>query len=166
MFKDGEPGWEGAYGQIWHQRFSQDGSRLAAVVSPSFGKWTIAVDDKPWARLFSQLVLAPVFSPDAKRVAAAVKEENMWTIAVDGVPGSDAFEMIWDPVFSPCGQHVLAKAESGGKYLILADGRKRGASYDMLWDPVFSPDGGHVLLRYVEDDKYCRQVMPTGELLG
>ena len=36
----------------------------------------------------------------------------------------------------------------------------------MLWDPVFSPDGNHVLLRYVENDKYCRQVTPSGEFLG
>jgi hypothetical protein len=74
--------------------------------------------------------------------------------------------MVWDPVFSPCGQHVLAKAELGGKYLILVNGKKCDKSYDRLWDPVFSPDGSHVLLRFVEDDKYCRQVTPSGEILG
>ena len=61
--------------------------------------------------LFSDMVLAPVFSPDGQRVAAVVKEDNRWTVAVDGVPVKDDFEMVWDPVFSPCGQHVLAKAE-------------------------------------------------------
>ena len=52
------------------------------------------------------------------------------------------------------------------KYLILVNGKKCDKSYDRLWDPVFSPDCSHVLLRYVEDDKYCRQVTPSGELLG
>jgi hypothetical protein len=95
-----------------------------------------------------------------------VKAENRWSVAVDGVPVSDDFDMVWDPVFSPCGQHFVAKVELGGKYLILADGKKRDETFDRLWDPVFSPDGSHVLLRYVEDDKYCRHVVPSGELLG
>jgi hypothetical protein len=99
-------------------------------------------------------------------VAAIVKSENRWSVAVDGVPVPDAFDMVWDPVFSPCGRHVVAKVELGGKYLILGDGRKRDQRYDRLWDPVFSPDGSHLLLRYVEDDKYCRQVVPIGEILG
>ena len=60
-----------------------------------------------------------------------------------------------------CGQSGI-----GGKYLILVDGKKRDNSYDRLWDPVFSPDGGHLLLRYVQGDKYCRHVVPSGELLG
>ena len=63
-------------------------------------------------------------------------------------------------------QGMLAKAEVGGRHLILANGSKRSESYQMLWDPIFSPDGKHVLLRYVDDDKYCRQVTPVGELLG
>ena len=49
LFKDGEPLWDGHYNQMWQQRFSPDGSKIAAVVSPEFGKWTIAVDDRPWS---------------------------------------------------------------------------------------------------------------------
>jgi hypothetical protein len=165
LFKDGDPIWKGRYNQLWHQRFSLDGKRIAAVVSPVFGRWTVAIDDKPWRRTLSDMVLAPVFSPDGGSVAAIVKEKNRWTIAVDGVLGEEDFDMIWDPVFSPDGVHVLAKAELGGKYFVFADGRKRGGGYDMLWDPAFSPDGVHVLLRYVEADKYCRQVVPVGDFV-
>jgi hypothetical protein len=151
---------------MWQQRFSPDGARIAAVVSPEFGKWTLAVDDQPWPCLFSDMVLPPVFSPDGGRVAAITKEGNRWSLAVDGVPVSGDFDMVWDPVFSPCGQHVVAKVELDGEQLILADGKMRDRSFERLWDPVFSPDGSHLLLRYVEDDKYCRHVVPSGELLG
>lgn len=166
LFRDGAPLWEGCYLQLWQQRFSPDGSRIAAVASPEFGMWTIVVDDKPWRKLFSEMALPPVFSPDGSRVAALVKDDGRWTVAVDGVPAEGGFDQVWDPVFSPCGSHVLAKAELAGKYVILADGARRGKGYDMLWDPAFSPDGQSVLLRYVEGDKYCRQVTPAAELLG
>jgi Tol biopolymer transport system component len=145
---------------------SSDGSRVAAIVSPDFGKWTIAVNDRPWPKLFSDMVLAPVFSPDGQRVAAIVKDKDRWTVAVDGVPLKESFEMIWDPVFSPCGQQVLAMAEDSGRFVILANGRKYHKQFQKLWNPVFSPDGRNVLLKFIEDDKYCRQVVPVEELLG
>ncbi len=46
------------------------------------------------------------------RIAAVVKRDNRWTIAVDGVPWPEDFDMIWDPVFSPDGENVAAKADS------------------------------------------------------
>ncbi len=72
---------------------------------------------------FNQLVLSPVFSPDGKRVAAAVKNNNRWTIAVDGSPWSETFDNVWDPVFSPGGDKVAAKAERNGKYFVVVDGK-------------------------------------------
>jgi len=87
-------------------------------------------------------------------------------VAVDGVPFQESFEMIWDPVFSPCGQQVLARAEINGGFVILANGRRYPKLFQKLWDPVFSPDGNHVMLKYIEDDRYCRQVVPVEELLG
>ena len=64
------------------------------------------------------------------------------------------------------GQQVLARAENNGRFVILTNGRKYHRQFHKLWDPVFSPDGKNVLLKYIEDDKYCRQVVPVEELLG
>ncbi|MEJ2722311.1 MAG: WD40 repeat domain-containing protein, partial [bacterium] len=90
LVKNGEVMWNGRFIQIWHQRISPVGTRVAAVVSPEFGRWTMAVDDEPWKRTFADMVLAPVFSPDGARIAAPVKENNRWTVAVDGVVPRDS----------------------------------------------------------------------------
>jgi len=58
---------------------------------------------KPWKSTFSDVVLAPVFSPDGKG-RGGVKNNGQWTIAVDGIPWPETFDMIWDPVFSPDGR--------------------------------------------------------------
>ena len=72
--------------------------------------------------------------------------------------------MIWDPVFSPDSDTVAAKAEQDKKYFIVLDGKRGKQAYDALWPPVFSPDGSKLLVRAVENGKYCRRVMPLGEL--
>jgi hypothetical protein len=61
---------------------------------------------------------------------------------------------------------VLTRAENNGRFEILANGRKYNKQFQKVWDPEFSPDGNHVLLKYIEDDKYCRQVVSVEDLLG
>src|SRR4030043_524184 len=72
---NGKPIW-GFFFNVWRQRCSPDGQKIAAVVVPAFPRWTIAVDGTPWNTTFSDLVLTPVFSPNSKRVAAVVKDNN------------------------------------------------------------------------------------------
>jgi hypothetical protein len=160
--------------QVYRQKYSPDGKRLAAVVATGFGKWTIAVDGKPWERTFSDTVLEPHFSPDSKRVAALVKESvdpfdmesalhnipgnDRWSMCVDGNRWAEDFDMIWDPVFSPDSQTIVTKAERDGKYFIAVDGKVGRQSFDALWQPAFSPDGKKLLVRYINDGKYHRSV--------
>jgi Tol biopolymer transport system component len=173
---DGKPVW-GTFVEVWNPRFSPDGQTIAAVVAPEFGKWTIAINGSPWRTTFSDTVLAPVFSRDGKRVAAigkrsrdpmnmgsslhAIAENDRWTIAVDGIPWEQEFDMIWDPVFSPDGSRVAAKAEINGKYCVVVDGKPGKTMYDALWPPVFSSQGDKVLVRCIRDGKYYRCVVPA-----
>ena len=94
-----------------------------------------------------------------------VKENDRWTVAVDGVPAIETFDMAWDPVFSPSGDHTLARVRRDGRYALLVDGRKTGAAYDRVWDPVFSPDGNRVLLKYMVDGTIYRHVAAMNELV-
>ena len=48
MAENGSPIWEGRFIQLWNQRLSPDGRRMAAVAAPGFGQWTVVVDDMPW----------------------------------------------------------------------------------------------------------------------
>ena len=164
LAENGKPLWKGRYMQLWHQQLSPDGKRVAAVVAPSFGKWTIAVDDKPWKTLFDNAVLAPSFSSDGQRIAALARTNERWSIVVDDKVWPETFDMVWDPVFSPDGSVVLAKVERDGKYGIAADGRLWKTTFDQLWDPIFSPDGDKVLLRGIQGDTCFRHVVPLQEI--
>ena len=160
---NGKPIW-GFFFNVWRQKYSPDGQKIAAVVAPAFPRWTIAVDSSPWNTTFSDAVLSPVFSPDSKRVAAGVKDNNRWMVAVDGTPWSERFDNVWDPVFSPDSHITAAKAEKNGKFYIVVDGKVGKRGYESLWNPVFSPDGGKLLIRGVDGGKYYRRVVPINEI--
>jgi WD40-like Beta Propeller Repeat len=159
LAESGAPIWSGRYVQLWQQVQSPDGKRIAAVVAPKFGQWTIAVDDVPWPVLFASLALPPVFSPDSKRVATGFKDGDKWGIAVDGEIWQDGFDMVWDPVFSNDSNHVAAKVDRGGRKAIYLDGKSFVLGLEDVWDPVFSPDGKQLLIRSIENGRYYRQVV-------
>jgi hypothetical protein len=164
--EDGEFLWSGRYIQLWQLATSPDGGKVAAVVAPSFGRWTIAVDDKPWSNSWGESVMQPHFCPRGERVAAIVKQDNRWGMAVDGQAWPGTFDMVWDPVFSPSGEHVAAKVEKDGRYTLVVDGRVWSKSFDALWPPAFSPDGSQLLVRSMEGGKAVRSVVKVQEVLG
>jgi Tol biopolymer transport system component len=146
--------------------FSPDGSRLAAIVAPSYGRWTVAVDGVPWTTTFSTMVSDVAFSQDGQRIAALAKDNETYRVVVDGSPWSDAWDMAWKPVFSPDGSHVAAKVEKNGRYSYTVNGRSWTSSSDAAWDPVFSPDGTHLMLRTVEGGDYIRRIAPVSTITG
>ena len=99
--KNGNILWDQRFVQAWHQMFSPDGSRLAAIVAPKYGRWTVAVDGVAWPVTFTKLVTDVVFSPDSRRIAALAKDDETFRVVVDGSPWSDRWDMVWKPVFSP-----------------------------------------------------------------
>jgi hypothetical protein len=158
--ENGEPIWTSRFMQLWNQRLSPDGRRIAAVAATGFGRWTVVVDDRPWKREFSDLVLPPIFSSDGRRLATGVRDAGRWAVVVDGSPWPGSFDMVWSPVFTPAGDRVLAKVEREGRFAIAVDGAIWSRWFDRLWDPIVSPDGSRVLIRAVEDGHYVREVAP------
>jgi hypothetical protein len=146
--------------QLWNQRLSPDGRRIAAVAANAFGSWTLVVDDEVWPVSFSDLVLPPVFSGDGTRVAAGFRDDSSWGIAVDGKPWTERFDMVWDPVFSPDASRVLAKVERDGRFAVAVDGAVWSPWYEGLWEPTPSPDGSRLLIRAIQDGSYVRHVVP------
>jgi hypothetical protein len=161
LARDGKIAWTGRYVQLFRLRLSPDGSRIAGVAATSFGSWTVVVDDVPWPTTWGEAVLDPVFSPDGRRVAAAVRSNGEWSVAVNGEAWNATFDMVWDPVFSPGGDRVAARVEKNGALSLAIDGRLSRRRYEMLWNPLFSPDGKKLLIRAVEKGKYVRSVVPV-----
>jgi len=77
LAQDGKTLWDKSFVQCWHQVFNRDASKLAAIVAPKYGRWTIAVDGQPWRTTFGDMVTDVVFSPDGTRVAALGKENGV-----------------------------------------------------------------------------------------
>jgi hypothetical protein len=160
---NGKPIW-GNFSQVWKQKYSPGGQKLAAVVAVNVGKWTMAVDGSPWKAIFNQWLSVPVFSPDGKKVAAAIKHNNSWTVAVDGSVWQDTYDNVWDPVFSPGGDRIVVKAEKNGQYFVVVNGKVGKQGYETLWDPVFSPDGKKLLVRYMNNGRYYRRVVMVSDI--
>jgi len=166
LYKKEGPLWTMRSQQLWHPVFSPDGARLAAAVSPEFGRWTVAVDDVRWAEDFGDCVLKPLFSPDGSRVGAVVKDAGTWTVAVDGRPWPGRWEMAWDPVFSPGSEHAAAKVEREGRYCVALDGKLLGTWFDGLWEPAFSEDGTSLRVNVLEGGTYSSRLVRLEEFSG
>lgn len=166
MAKDGQLFWSRKYIQCWKPQFSRDGSRLAAMVSPKWGRWTVSVDDKPWRTTYGDLVDDLTVSGDGSRVAVLGKENEKWHVCVDDTPWSGVYDMAYKPVFSPDASHAAAKVEKGGVFTIVVNGRELGQEYQFLESPSFSPDSSKILICGVKNGKYVRTVMPVAEIAG
>jgi hypothetical protein len=165
LAQDGQIIWDRKFVQLWHPMASEKSNKLAAIVAPKFGKWTIAVNGKPWSALFRDLLTDAVFSPDGNRVAAAAKNDERWHVVVDGKVWQNAFDRVWQPVFSADSKAVAVKIEKNGKYSIAINDCLWDQACDVIWDPVFSPEGDKILLRTIQDGIYRRSVLPVEDIL-
>lgn len=166
LYQDGSRLWDGGFVQLWHQKFSASGDTLAAIVALSFGKWTVAVDGRPWPVSFGDLMTDLSISDDGVHTAALGKDGDTWRVVVDGGIWSNAFDMAWKPVFSPGGEHVAVKVEKGGGYTLAVDDHLWSETAEALFDPVFNSDGSKLLVKALQGGKYHRRVVPVTELTG
>lgn len=152
LAQDGTLIWNQRFVQLWQHVYSQDGARIAAIVAPEFGRWTVAVDGVPWIRTFGDYMADPVFSPNGQKVAAIGVDQGKASVLVNGLSWPETFDRAWKPVFSPDGQRVAVKTETSGKYHLYVDGQRHARTYLDMADPVFSPDGNKVLVRAIKLD--------------
>ena len=162
LAQDGQTLWEPTYIQCWQHTFSDDGRTAAAIVAPEYGRFTVAVNNKPWSFRFD-VVTDLVMTPDGAHVAALGKSGRNWTVIVDGLSWSSKFSRVWPAVFSPDGRLAAAKVERNDRYTVAVNGKTAAEDFDMVWAPVFSPEGDKVLIRGVQNGKYHRLVKAVGE---
>lgn len=166
MAENGRPTWRERFVQCWQPRFSPDGNKLAAIVSPTYGKWTLAINGTPWRLLVKELLTDVVFSGDSAHVAACAKSDGVWTIVVDDRHWENRFDRAWPPVFSPDGGHIAVKMETGGYYMLAFDDRIFPERFSAMWNPVFSPDGAKLMLRFMQDGQYHRRIVSIDDVLS
>lgn len=164
MARDGEVIWPVGHFNLWHQQFSADGSSLWAIVSPTFGNWTLIKDGQPWSTTVGGFVNDLVVSPDGQRAAAICNENYKYSILTDNQVWNGWYEMAYKPTFSPDGRHVAAAVEKAGRrFTVLLDNRPYKRDFDKVFDPIFSPDSEMVLIRAIEGGKFLRIVVPVNQ---
>ena len=84
--ENGSPIWDSRFMQLWNQRLSPDGRRLAAVAAPGFGSWTVVVDDKAW-KPNSTISSCRRFSLRRPPCRGRVRDKGEWSVAVDDTAG-------------------------------------------------------------------------------
>ncbi len=171
LAKNGELYWDNRFVQLWNLQTSSQGPHLAAIVSPKYGQFTVAVDGKPWSHTYPVLTNL-VISPDAKKIAALGQsgpvlsdrgyrlEYPKWQVIVNDQPWLDWHDNAFNPIFSPDGQHLAVRVEKCGKYTIVLDGKIYPQEFSGLWDPIFSPESDKVLIRALEGNLFKRIVAP------
>jgi hypothetical protein len=158
MAKDGQLIWKATYANCWHHQFSADGENLYAIVAPEYGKFSVAVNDKPWS-MRSPVITDLAVSPDGKSAAALANTVNKnWRICVNGSVWDGTYDMAWKPVFCPNSKSVAAKVRKNGRYSVILNGKAVGGEFDMCFDPIFNADGSKVLIRGILNQKVLRVV--------
>ncbi len=160
MAQDGHLVWPAVYGQLWQQQFNADGSVLAAITSPAYGKWTVCVNNTPWKSTVDRMLADLTVSEDGKTLAVLGKNtQDMWAVIVNDCPWSGSYEMTSPPIISSDGAYVGISAEKNGRQTIVVNDREYAKDFVQVWEPVFNPTNDKVLIRALDDQgNYLRIV--------
>jgi len=101
---------------------------------------------------------SPHFSPDGEKIAAQVKDEKGWTIAVNGQTWKERFENCGHPHFSPDGEKIAARVKDEKGWTIAVNGQTWKERFKDCSVPHFSPDGKKIMVIVGKEGKYYRLV--------
>ena len=60
LYQDGKVLWPDTYENIWHLALNPATDKLAAIVAPKFGKWSVAQDNAVWSLMWDGMVRGSV----------------------------------------------------------------------------------------------------------
>ncbi|MCG8565263.1 MAG: Tmc redox complex protein TmcD [Desulfobacterales bacterium] len=159
LFRDGKPLWKTGYDQLWQLCQAPGKEDIAAIVSPKFGQWTVAVNDKTWQTCWDAMVSDITYSENGQTLVARAKHGEIWDLAVNDTPWGLGADQLFDPVVSSDGNAVAVVAEKKGAYHLAVNNRMVATGYEMMAAPVFSPDNGRVLVKGIENGVYKRRII-------
>ncbi len=162
VHKNGHLVWPAAYGQLWQPQFNADGSVLATITSPAYGKWTVCVNDKAWNTTADRMLADLAVSEDGKTLAVLGKDaQDMWTVIVNDCPWTGSYEMTSPPVISSDGAYVGISAEKNGRQTIVVNNKEYSRDFVQVWEPAFSPTNDKVLIRALDDEGNYLRIVET-----
>jgi len=159
LFKDNEPFWKKGYDQLWKITPSPANNDIAAIVANSFGKWSVAVNDRVWNMSCDTMISDIFYSDNGSCLVAVLKDKGYWNLAVNQTQWNLSADKVFTPSISPDGSLVAVVVEKQGKYHLVVNNKSIVANYDFLTNPVFSPDQSKILIKGIEKGVYKRRVI-------
>ncbi|MCG8643594.1 MAG: Tmc redox complex protein TmcD [Desulfobacterales bacterium] len=165
LFKDGSSLWNRQFDQLWQIRTHEASQKIAAVVSDSYGKWTVCQNNVTWDFHCSRMITDLCHSADGTRLAACCKEADTWDLVVDAVPWHLNADKLWAPVISDDGSVIAARLEKDHAGYLAVNGKVLAKAFDWVFEPAISPDGSKILLKTIKNGIYSRQVLSLDHVL-
>lgn len=140
--------------------FSTHGGGVAYIAQKGNASYVVH-NGKP-GRSYQAVIDHLTISPDGRRVAYSVRQNDRRRMVVDGNEGM-GFEDVWLPAFSPDSRHITYIAQKNGKSHIVVDDRISAEGYDSYNDnPVFSGDSSRVI--YIISGEYGKARIVVSDL--
>ncbi len=143
--------WDAAFENLWKLSYTPDG-RLTALTS-SLGVWTLIVDQEPWPEEY-EYIWEPIFSAVQSRIAAAIKQDGQYAMAVDGQDWPRFFLNATGFTMDHSGSHTGCvvqtkpldagdiKGFQAGAFTVAVDGRPWERNFINVWSPALASSGG------------------------
>ncbi len=165
LFKDEVPFWKNSYGQLWKLAVHNDGEKIAAIVSDSYGQWTVSEDDKTWTTHCDTMITDLFYSDSGNSLVGIFKYKDYFDVAVNSKPWNIRADKLWNPVISQDDKVIAARMEKEGKFYLIVNGRVYKEAYDMVFEPEISPDNDKILLKTIKNGIYTRQILALDNVL-
>ncbi len=159
LYKDDALFWNKQMEQLWKLEVHDDTQKIAAVVSDSFGKWTVWENEKPWDFHCDTMISDLFYTPDGKKLVAIVKNKGHWDLVIDGIPWNLKADKLWRPVFSSDNEIFATRIEKKGKYYLVVNKNIYNKSFDKVFEPQIDPNNNKILLKSIRNGIYSRQIL-------
>lgn len=165
LFKDGQSFWNKSYEQMGGLAIHQDGRKIAAIVSDSYGKWTVSENGKTWGLHCDAMISALFYAGNSDSLVAVFKNQGFWDIAVNGTAWNIKADKLWNPVVSSNCDIMAARMERNGGFYLVVNGKVYPERFDMIFEPQISPDNRKILLKAMQNGIYIRQILTLDKVL-
>jgi hypothetical protein len=159
LYRDDKPFWSNHFFQLWKVKSNPDGSRITAVVSDKFGKWSICENDTLWDVEIDTMIPDTFCSADGATLVAPAKHSGRWMLLVNNSVWDFSADQLMDPVISTSGRVVSVPVKKNGQWFLAINGKIESEGYDCMADPVISPDESKVMLKAVKNDVFVRKLI-------
>lgn len=152
IMQNAEP-WSENLDNAWYARFTPD-NRLTVLAS-SMGAWTLRVQDEAWPEEY-EYIWDTKFSEDGQVIAAAVKKDGAYAMALNGAAWQTYFVNATGYTLSSNGKGSACVVQTQsldegdiesfaqGIFSVALNGQAWARSFLNVWDPALDPLGEHV----------------------